>query len=170
MDRFAELIIKKIDDGEDILSISKYFGGTDELLKMTEKYPYLQALVQTKLGGTLYCSAEGDDEVLIPFEIPFVILDKEEIDFDFLPHYNVGVNLIIPELTFGLEMQKLFTWMEDYLMDLGSEVGSFNDQKLNGQMIWVYVQEINGLKFKKREDDVSDQEILKVIPKEYIKE
>lgn len=169
MDRFAELIIKKIDDGEDILNIAQYFGGVPELIKTTKKYPYLQGLIQTKLGGTLYCSAEGEDEVMIPFEIPFIIIEKESvIDFD-MEHYNVDVDLIIPELTDELDMQKLYSWMDEYLMDLGAEVGRFNDQKLNKQMIWVYVKEINGMNFRNNYD-VTDQEVLEIIPKEYMRD
>ena len=78
MSRVSETIISMIDKGHDILDIAKYFGGINELLGITKKYPYLQAMIQTKLGGTLYCSAADEDEVMIPFELPFIMTDLEE--------------------------------------------------------------------------------------------
>ena len=58
MSRVSETIISMIDKGQNILDIAKYFGGVSELLGVTKKYPYLQAMVMTKLGGQLHCSAE----------------------------------------------------------------------------------------------------------------
>lgn len=167
MSTFAESLIKMIDSGDDILDIAKYFGGTQELLNTTKKYPYLYAMIETKLGGTLYCSAEGDDEVMIPFELPFVLVDLEEADIDDMNHYNASVNIIIPELTEDKEMQILYTWLYDYLSDMGSEVGSFNDSKLNQKMIWIYATTINGKKFYDIESGVTDKEVLEVIPPNY---
>jgi len=167
MSTFAESLIKMIDSGDDILDIAKYFGGTQKLLDTTKKYPYLYAMIETKLGGALYCSAEGDDEVMIPFELPFVLVDLEEVDMDDMNHYNANVNIIIPELTEGKEMQILYTWLYNYLFYMGSEVGSFNDSKLNQKMIWIYATTINGKKFHDIESGVSDKEVLEVIPPNY---
>jgi len=56
-------------------------------------------------------------------------------------------------------------------MDMGSEVGAFNDGKLNRKMIWVYVTEINGMKFGSLSQlSVSDKEVLEVIPDNYIRD
>ena len=170
MSTFAESLIKMIDSGRDILEISKFFGGTQELLNITKKYPYLYSMIETKLGGTLYCSAEGDDEVMIPFELPFVLVDLEELDMDNMNHYNASVNIIIPELTEGKEMRMLFTWLYDYLSDMGAEVGSFNDSKLNQKMIWIYATTINGMKFHELGGGVTDEEVLRIIPDSYIRD
>jgi hypothetical protein len=144
------------------------FGGINELLKLTKKYPYLEALIQTKLGGSIYCSASDEDEVMIPFELPFIILELDGEDVNGFNHYNAYVNLIIPELTEGKDMQILFSWLEDYLMDMGSDVGVFNDNKLHNKMIWVYVTKINGMKFNTiAQRSISDREVLEVIPSEY---
>ena len=171
MSRVSETIISMMDNGHDILDIAKYFGGIDELLSITKKYPYLNAMIQTKLGGSLYCSAADEDEVMIPFELPFIITELEDADIDDVDHYNANVNLIIPELTEGADMRVLHSWLEDYLMDMGSEVGAFNDGKLNKKMIWVYVTEINGIKFGSLSQlSVSDGEVLEVIPDNYIRD
>jgi hypothetical protein len=172
MDRFAEFLVKMMDKGQNIFDIARMFGGINELLTLTKKYPYLEALIQTKLGGSIYCSASDEDEVMIPFELPFIILELDrDSDMDGLNHYNAYVNLIIPELTEGKDMQILFSWLEDYLMDMGTDIGVFNDDKLNNKMIWIYVTEINSMKFKPiAQMSVSDREVLEVIPDSYIKD
>jgi len=169
MDRFAESLVKMMDKGQNIFDIARMFGGINELLTLTKKYPYLEALIQTKLGGSIYCSASDEDEVMIPFELPFIILELDGEASNGFNHYNAYVNLIMPELTEDKDMQILFSWLEDYLMDMGSDVGVFNDDKLNNKMIWVYVTEINGMKFKSlTQMSVSDREVLEVITDNYI--
>ena len=159
-----------MDKGQDIFDIAKYFGGIDELLDITKKYPYLQAMVQSKLGGYLYCSAADEDEIMIPFELPFIITELQVLDEEMPDHYDATVNVIIPELTESREKQILLSWLFDYLTDMGSEVGSFNDSKLNMKQIWIHVDQINGQIFQLLGGGVSDEEVLKVIPDNYIRD
>jgi hypothetical protein len=171
MNRVSETIISMMDKGHDILDIAKYFGGINELLNITKKYPYLNAMIQTKLGGTLYCSAADEDEIMIPFELPFIMTDLEAIDVDDFNHYNATVDIIIPEIQKSPAlMQMLLTWLDDYLSDMGAEVGSFNDGKLNQKMIWVYAESINGKSFEDIRSGVSDEEVLRIIPDNYIRD
>ena len=157
-----------MDKGHDILDIAKYFGGINELLNITKKYPYLNAMIQTKLGGTLYCSAAEENEIMIPFELPFIMTDLEAIDVDDLNHYNATVDIIIPEIQKSPAlMQMLLTWLDDYLSDMGAEVGSFNDVNLNDKWIWVYAESINGKSFENIRSGVSDEEVLRIIPEKY---
>jgi hypothetical protein len=51
---------------------------------------------------------------------------------------------------------------------MGSEVGSFNDSKLNMKQIWIHVDQINGQIFQLLGGGVSDREVLEVIPDNYI--
>jgi hypothetical protein len=168
MSRVSETIISMMDKGQDIFDIAKYFGGIDELLDITKKYPYLQAMVQTKLGGVLYCSAADEDEIMIPFELPFIMTELQVLDEEMPDHYDATVNVIIPELTESREKQILLSWLFDYLTDMGSEVGSFNDSKLNMKQIWIHVDQINGQIFQLLGGGVSDREVLEVIPNNYI--
>lgn len=168
MSRVSETIISMMDKGQDIFDIAKYFGGIDELLDITKKYPYLQAMVQSKLGGYLYCSASDEDEIMIPFELPFIITELQVLDEEMPDHYDATVNVIIPELTESREKQILLSWLFDYLTDMGSEVGSFNDSKLNMKEIWIHVDQINGQIFQLLGGGVSDKEVLEVIPNNYI--
>ena len=158
-----------IDKGHDVLDIAKYFGGLPKLLELTKKYPYLNALVQTKLGGQLHCSAEGEGEVMVAFNLNFIItaIDEDDMDVPDESFYNAAINIIIPELMDKEKMSMLYSWLWDYLIDLGSEVASFNDRKLNLANVWVSVNTINGIKFVD-EMSVSDSEILEIIPDEYI--
>ena len=172
MSRVSETIISMMDKGQNIFDIAKYFGGIDELLDITKKYPYLQAMVQSKLGGYLYCSAADEDEIMIPFELPFIVIELIPVDDgEMSSHYNADVDIIIPELTEEKDMQILNSWLEDYLTDMGAEVGSFNDGKLNKTEIWVFNEKINGKSFKRfAQMPVSDEEVLKVIPDNYIRD
>ena len=171
MDRFAESLVKMMDKGQNIFDIARMFGGINELLKLTKKYPYHEALMQTKLGGSIYCSAENEDGDMIPFSLNFILTDLEAIDVDDLNHYNATVDIIIPEIQKSPAlMQMLLTWLDDYLSDMGNEVGSFNDNNLNNKMIWVYAESINGKSFENIRSGVSDQEVLKIIPDNYIRD
>jgi hypothetical protein len=168
MNRFAETLIKMIDDGNDIFDVAKYFGGIEGMLKLSEKYPYLQSIIKTKLGGVLYCGVPNEDEIMIPFELPFIITELQVLDEEMPDHYDATVNVIIPELTESREKQILLSWLFDYLTDMGSEVGSFNDSKLNMKQIWIHVDQINGQIFQLLGGGVSDKEVLEVIPNNYI--
>ena len=171
MDRFAESLVKMMDKGQNIFDIARMFGGVNELLALTKKYPYLQAIINTKLGGDLHCSAENENGDMIPFSLNFILTDLEAIDVDDFNHYNATVNIIMPEIGKSPAlMQMLLTWLDDYLSDMGAEVGSFNDVNLNDKMIWVYAESINGKSFENIRSGVSDREVLEVIPDNYIKD
>ena len=168
MSRVAENIISMLDKGQSVFDVAKFFGGIHELLDITKKYPYLYAMMQTKLGGSLDCSAEGEDGDMIPFSLNFILTDLEEVDADMINHYNATVDVIIPEIKDSPAlMQMLLTWLDDYLSDMGAEVGSFNDDKLNNKMVWIYSESINGKSFKDSIGGVSDEEVLRIIPNEY---
>ena len=165
---YANSIKKMIEDGNDILQVAKLFGGIDRLLEISKTSPYLVALIKTKLGGSLDCSAENKDGDMIPFSLDFILTDLEAIDVDDFNHYNATVDIIIPEIQKSPAlMQMLLTWLDDYLSDMGNEVGSFNDNNLNDKMIWVYAESINGKSFENIKSGVSDEEVLRIIPEKY---
>jgi len=168
MSRVAENIISMLDKGNSVFDVAKFFGGVNELLSISKKYPYLQAIVQTKLGGDLHCSAENEDGDMIPFSLNFILTNLEPIDVDDFNHYNATVDIIMPEIQKSPAlMQMLLTWLDDYLSDMGAEVGSFNDNNLNDKTIWVYAESINGKSFENIKSGVSDEEVLRIIPEKY---
>ena len=168
MSKVAETIISMLDKGQSIFDVAKFFGGIHELLNITKKYPYLYAIIQTKLGGSMYCSAEGEDGEMVMFSLNFILTDLEAIDVDDYNHYNATVDIIIPEIKNSPAlMQMLLSWLDDYLTDMGAEVGSFNDYKLNKKEIWIYAESINGKSFKDSFGRVRDEEVLRIIPNEY---
>ena len=129
---YSKAIQKMIDEGNDILQVAKLFGGINRLLELSKSDPYLTAMIQTKLGGSLDCSAEGEDKEMVMFSLNFILTDLETIDVDDFNHYNATVNIIMPEIQKSPAlMQMLLTWLDDYLSDMGAEVGSFNDNNLN---------------------------------------
>lgn len=169
---YVKAIQKMIDEGNDIFQVAKLFGGINKLLGIAKSSPYLVALINAKLGGVLYCSASDEDGIMIPFELPFIVIELIPVDDgEMSSHYNADVDIIIPELTEQKDMQILNSWIEDYLTDMGAEVGSFNDSKLNKTEIWVSNEKINGKSFKSfGQMSVSDEEVLKVIPDNYIRD
>jgi len=167
---YAKAIQKMIDEGNDILQVAKLFGGINRLLELSKSDPYLTAMIQTKLGGSMDCSAEGEDGEMVMFSLNFILTDLESIDVDDFNHYNATVNVIIPEIQKSPAlMQMLLTWLDDYLSDMGGEVavGSFNDNNLNEKMIWIYAESINGKSFENIKSGVSDEEVLRIIPEKY---
>lgn len=169
MSKVAETVISMLDKGQSIFDVAKFFGGIPELLNITKKYPYLNAMIQTKLGGSMDCSAEGEDGVMIPFSLNFILTDLEALDVDDFNHYNATVDIIMPEIQKSPAlMQMVLTWLDDYLSDMGAEVGSFNDNKLNDKMIWIYAESINGKSFENIKGGVTDEEVLRIIPDKYI--
>jgi len=165
-DNFSQNIIRQIDKGVSVLDISEYFGGVSNFRKSISKYPYLVALVETKLGGNITIELENND-----YEIPFTLINMEPVD-DIEDHYNVSINLEIPELTNRENLEKLFYWIDEYCGDRGSDIASFNDRKLNSMSIWVYPGEINGISWQEfsaqyGDNLAEDEEIEKIIPKEY---
>ena len=168
MSNFAERIITQLDKGITIFEIARMFGGVQKLLDMSKKYPYLYAMIQTKLGGSMDCSAENEDKEMVMFSLNFILTDLEAIDVDDFNHYNATVDVIIPEIQKSPAlMQMLLSWLDDYLTDMGAEVGSFNDNKLNDKMIWIYAESINGKSFKDSIGRVRDEEVLRIIPEKY---
>ena len=166
-DNFSQNIIKQIDKGIPIYDIAEYFGGLDKFRKLILKYPYLVALVETKLGG--YISIEVDGEEYETYEIPFILIHFSETDFD-EKLYNASVDIQIPEITNKEDLKKILFWIDNYSGDNGSEFARFNDRKLNDLEIWVSPGQINGLSwgsFPKFDEVPSDKEVEKVIPKEY---
>lgn len=164
---YTKAITDLLNKGTDILYTAKLFGGVNNLLKLSKSNHYLEALIQTKLGGVLHCSAENEDEVMVAFNLDFIILEIDEVDMDDMNHYYVIVNVIVREIYEKEKQKMLFEWLDDYLLDLGAEVASFNEASLNNKMIWVQVKQINGIEFK-NESNVSDSEILEIIPDEYL--
>lgn len=165
---YVKAIQKMIDEGNDILQIAKLFGGINRLIELSKSSPYLTAMIQTKLGGSMDCSAENEDKELVMFSLNFILTDLEAIDVDDFNHYNATVDVIIPEIQKSPAlMQMVLTWLDDYLTDMGAEVGSFNDNKLNDKMIWIYAESINGKSFKDSIGRVRDEEVLRIIPEKY---
>ena len=167
---YSKAIQKMIDEGNDILQVAKLFGGINRLLELSKSDPYLTAMIQTKLGGSMDCSAEGEDGEMVMFSLNFILTDLESIDVDDFNHYNATVNVIIPEIQKSPAlMQMLLTWLDDYLSDMGGEVavGSFNDNNLNEKMIWIYAESINGKSFENIKSGVRDEVVLSIIPDKY---
>ena len=105
-DNFAQLVISQIDDGENILDIAQYFGGFDSFMILVNKFPYLRALVDTKLGGELDFYLDASEK---RYKLPIRITGVEKAD-DFEEMYDIYVDVIIPEVTDESDIAILFNY------------------------------------------------------------
>ena len=57
-------------------------------------------------------------------------------------------------------------------MDLGSEVGSFNNSKFNHTPTWIHAEQINGIYVRELSVNyqITDKEFLKTLPKRYFRD
>ena len=167
-DNFSQKIINLIDKGSSIISIAEHFGGLQKFREKISKYPYLNALVDSKLGGNIYFSIHGDKEFK-SYKLPFRILtyDVTSPEDDF---YEAGVEVEVPEITDRLELTKLMSFISDMSMELGGDWAEFNDKGLREKSIWVAPTKLNGIDWSDFifEREVREEEIEKIIPKDYI--
>ena len=169
---YEKVIKKMIEEGDNIFDIAKLFGGIKKLLSLVKSDKSFESVLKYKLGGSLTCVVDLNQDNWklnrknVKFQLNFITLDLELIDSDDWQPYNALVDIVIPELTDLNQMKILYFWLDEYLMDFGAESGEFNDEKINGKMVWIYVKSINGNKFK-GELKVTDEMVFNIIPEKY---
>ncbi len=163
---FSQYVIKQIDSGESPLDIAKYFGGFEKFMIMVSKYPYLKALVDTKLGGELEFYL---DESSKRYKLPIQITEIEKEDDYFGEMYDIYVDVIIPEVTDEDDIAILYNYLKLYEGDTADEWALLNDRKLNLGMTMVHVLSINGIDWRdmKRVINTTEEDVEEIIPDEY---
>jgi hypothetical protein len=167
-DNFSQKIINLIDKGSSIITIAEHFGGLKKFREKISKYPYLNALVDSKLGGSIYFSVHGDKEFK-SYKLPFRVLtyDVTSPEDDL---YESAVAVEVPEITDRSELTKLMTFISDMSIELGGDWADFNDKGLREKAIWVVPTKLNGIDWTdfNFEKEIREEEIEKIIPKDYI--
>ena len=167
-DNFSQKIINLIDKGSSIITIAEHFGGLQKFREKISKYPYLNALVDSKLGGNIYFSIHGDLEFK-SYKLPFRVLtyDVTSPEDDL---YESAVAVEVPEITDRSELTKLMTFISDMSIELGGDWADFNDKGLREKAIWVVPTKLNGIDWTdfNFEKEIREEEIEKIIPKDYI--
>lgn len=167
MDKLSEKIKGMLDNRQSIFDISEYFGGIIPMLNKCKKYPDLYKRIINNLSGSMSCwTYDGESGEAISFHLPFFITSKEEHDDS---HYYIEVNVSIPEITSTSELQIIVTWLKEFLMDEGSEAGSYVDENLDNDMTWISISHINGKRSNQFEmiDTPTDDEFMEVLPDKY---
>jgi hypothetical protein len=168
MDKLSEKITGMLNSGQSAIDISEYFGGIIPMLKKCKQDPQLIRLLQKKLSGDIsgvVVDREGGGLDRY-WSIPFIVTEVDEDE----GHYHVGVNLLIPELKSSQVSEHIvFSWLEEYLSDNGSESGTFTDEFLSDEMCWVNISHLNGRPWKQfnRGNVTSDEEFLELLPDRY---
>jgi hypothetical protein len=168
MEDFSQKVITLLDKGLPITTISQYFGGIENFIKLTNRYPYLSALIRTKLSGyiTIYTRDEND-RTISKIELPFQIIGVESVEGNF-NLWEIFVDLNIPEITDLEELSKLISYLSDYGADVGGDWATLNDKKLDRLQAWVTPVKINGLGGGELKGIwVTEEEIDKIIPNKY---
>ena len=171
MSNIAEKIIKMIDDGMSILSISKFFGGMNNFSKIIDRYPNLKKIVTNQLGGVIrYYYA------LKVIDIPIVVTDVEDLSEDMgFDHANIVIDMMIPEITDLDTLAELHTFFDDFIMSLGPEAIILNNRSIFKDIFYLPVlHKINGIPWKelknRNEKPIEDSDLLNIIPEKYIKD
>lgn len=170
MDKLSEKITVMLNSGQSAIDISEYFGGIIPMLKKCKQDPQLIRLLQKKLSGNIsgVIIAREGGYLDIYWKIPFIVTSVDGDD----GHYNIGVNLLMPELKSSQESEQVvFYWLDEYLADNGSQAGTFTDKFLSDEMCWVVLSYINGKSWKQFNrgdgDEPSDEEFLELLPDKY---
>jgi hypothetical protein len=163
---FSQYVIKQIDSGESLLELAKYFGGFKTFMKMVSKFPYLKALVDTKLGGELEFQTDVDD-YFKRYKLPIQITGAEKAD-DFEEMYDIYVDVIIPEVTDESDIAILFNYLHHLEPDYADDWAYFNDRKFNFDTM-THVVSVNGVNWKdmSRFVNTTAEEVERIIPDKY---
>jgi hypothetical protein len=165
-DNFSQKIISHLDNGMSPLEIAEYFGGLGPFIQKVSKYPYLKALVDSKLGGEIDFYL---DESSKRYRLPVQIKEVEVEDEYFGKMYDVYVDVIIPEVTNDDDISILYNYLKMYENDTADEWAFLSDKKLNSGMTMVHVLSINGINWKDMNllINTTEEDVERIIPNEY---
>ena len=165
-DNFSQKIISQLDKGMSPIEIAEYFGGVNEFLKRISKYPYLKALVDSKLGGELEFDTDVDD-FFKKYKVPVQITGIDKAD-DFEEMYDIYVDVVIPEVTDKSDITILFNYLHYIEPDYADDWVYFNDRKFNFDTM-THVVSINGINWKDMDRFVNTtvEEVERIIPDKY---
>ena len=168
-DNFSQKIIAQLDKGMSPLDIAEYFGGLNEFLQRISKYPYLKALVDTKLGGELEFYL---DESSKRYQLPIQIREIERADderADDYEVYDIYVNVIIPEVVDKDDISILFNYLDLISTDYADEWAHFNDRRFNSNMTAVHIMSINGVDWEDINQliNTTEEDVERIIPDKY---
>ncbi len=110
------------------MDIAKFFGGLEQFIQKVSQYPYLKALVDSKLGGNIEFYL---DDLSKRYRLPVQITDVEEADDYFGEMYDVYVDVIIPEVTDENDISILYNYLKMYEDDTADAWALLSDKKLN---------------------------------------
>jgi hypothetical protein len=165
-DNFSQKVIGLIDKGVSVMEISKFFGGLEQFIQKVSRYPYLKALVDSKLGGNIEFYL---DDLSKRYRLPVQIKAVEEADDYFGEMYDVYVDVIIPGVTDEVDIAILYNYLKMYEDDTADEWALLNDKKLNSGMTMVHILSINGIDWRdmKRVINTTEEDVEEIIPDEY---
>jgi len=165
-DNFSQKIISHLDNGMSPLEIAEYFGGLGPFIQKVSKYPYLKALVDSKLGGEIDFYL---DESSKRYRLPVQIKEVETEDDYFGKMYDVYVDVIIPEVTNDDDISILYNYLKMYESDTADEWAFLSDKKLNSGMTMVHVLSINGINWKDMNllINTTEEDVERIIPNKY---
>ena len=165
-DNFSQKIISQLDNGMSPLEIAEYFGGLGPFIQKVSKYPYLKALVDSKLGGEIDFYL---DESSKRYRLPVQIKEVEAEDDYFGKMYDVYVDVIIPEVTNDDDISILYNYLKMYENDTADEWAFLSDKKLNSGMTMVHVLSINGINWKDMNllINTTEEDVERIIPNKY---
>jgi len=121
MNKFVENVLKLINSGKDILTISSFFGGLTEFFNLIKKFPTLEKLVRQKLSGDFLYKPESEDwmnrgeYIDIGINVVDIETDSSDEDYDF-KNLNIGLNIQLPKITDKHDLARVAYFINDLLV------------------------------------------------------
>lgn len=182
MENKTAVILKMIDKGKDIITISNLLGlKPNGFFKLLGQYPILEEIVKQKLNGNFryhfkedYKNSEDDELSMKEYiDIPINVISIDEVNrYNEYTRLILGVNIQLPKITYGEDLFKVANFVND-VFDFGDDDDdvSWNEKNFIYKGDWDIssidweVNSINGIPFDpiSDTDDVSEEEFVNII-------
>ena len=170
MRNFAERILKFLDSGLSVFDISQHFGGMDKLMNVVSEYPNLKKILLEKIGGNVVYYITSPTHGFRHISIPFYVEEIEDLSDDIgMDHFNLLIDINIPEISDEIEMSKIATYLDDFLQSMGDESVVLNDRSNFGRFFLPVLYKINGKIFSNlpHTDFMDESEFVNLVPEKY---
>lgn len=175
MNKIVDGVLRMIDKGKDIITISNLFGGLDNFFKLVSQYPTLEKIIKQKLSGDFLYRPEEDYEnwreyrgEYIDIPINVISINDSSDDTEFT-HLEIGINIQLPRFTNEEDLIKVANFINDHLTyGYGDDAILIDERNFISNKNWMglfYVSSVNGISFNNMSLDyeVSEEEFVNLV-------
>ena len=125
------------------------------------------AITASQSGYTVY-GLDNNDEKIASLKLGKSIIEDLSDDIG-MDHFNLLIDINIPEISDEIEMSKIATYLDDFLQSMGDESVVFNDRSNFGRFFLPVLYKINGKIFRNlpHTDFIDESEFVSMVPEKY---